>query len=168
MGTTPLTGAPFPDPTGNAIADLLEVPDLALHAEKYQLLRFATTTARDAAIPTPETGMHCIVGHASGPAVVYAYVGTAWQVMSYVGVQKGVTSATLTAQSTRQVALVFPVAYAAAPHVQCSLNKADAVNYGLSLVMESLTATGVTFRISHTAGTNITVGLGVHWRAEPA
>lgn len=91
-GTTPLTGAPYPFGSDNVV-DLLSVDDFALYIEKYVNMRFASTAARDAAIPVPDAGMQCVVG--TGTSLeVFIYTGAAWQSVYSAG---GWVTLTLTA-----------------------------------------------------------------------
>jgi hypothetical protein len=91
-GTTPLTGAPYPFGS-DSVVDLLSVDDFALYIEKYVNMRFASTAARDAAIPIPDAGMQCVVG--TGTSLeIFVYTGAAWQSMYSAG---GWVNLTLTA-----------------------------------------------------------------------
>lgn len=78
---SPLTSTPYPSTSSNAITDLLEVPDAVLWIEKYVTTRFATTAARDAAIPVPEDGMLAYI--TANPRQLYVYNGlsTAWELV---------------------------------------------------------------------------------------
>lgn len=91
-GTTPLIGAPYPFGSDNVV-DLLSVDDFALYAEKYVNMRFASTAARDAAIPVPDAGMQCAVGTGTSMEI-YLYTGAAWQSVYSAG---GWVTLTLTA-----------------------------------------------------------------------
>lgn len=79
---SPLTSTPYPSPTNNAITDLLQVDDAVLWLEKYANLRFSTTAARDAAIPSPEDGMMCYITGVT-PRTAYYYDGAlaAWKIL---------------------------------------------------------------------------------------
>lgn len=88
MPTTTLTGTPYP-----AYTDTPDVPRdllaLVQALEPYTNLRFASTTARDTAIPTPVTGQMCMV--AGRP---YCYTGAAWEAVLSTGRAVDVTSTT--------------------------------------------------------------------------
>lgn len=78
---SPLTSTPYPSATNNAIADLLEVPDAVLWIEKYVNMRFASTAARDAAIPSPEDGMQCYITSSPRQMYVYNSLSVAWELV---------------------------------------------------------------------------------------
>jgi hypothetical protein len=73
MGTTPIAGLPFPE-----LTDIPDIPqdieDLANAVDTVSIPRFATTTARDAAITAPVAGQECWV---TDWGFTY-YNGTAW------------------------------------------------------------------------------------------
>ena len=100
-----------------------------------------------------------------------SYTGSAWrmyQPLASPGVQKGTVSATLTAATVRTGSVSFPTAYSTAPIMSTALVKAGTTNIGLTHVIEDLTTAGFSWRVNETSGTPVTVGLGLHWRAEPA
>jgi hypothetical protein len=78
---SPLTSTPYPTTSSNAITDLLEVPDAVLWIEKYVTMRFATTAARDAAIPVPEDGMMAYIVANPRQLFIYNGLSTAWELV---------------------------------------------------------------------------------------
>lgn len=75
MPSTPVTGAPYPSATDSPNGPL-QMQNLALAFDDKVIARFATTAARDTAIPSPAEGM--IVWCAS-PAGWYQRGGGAWR-----------------------------------------------------------------------------------------
>jgi len=100
-----------------------------------------------------------------------SYTGSAWRIyqpLASPGVQKGTASATLTAATVRTGSVSFATAYSATPIITTTLVKAGTANIGLTHVIEDLTTTGFSWRVNEISNTPVTVGLGLHWRAEPA
>lgn len=76
MATEPIQGGPYPVP-GDAPDGPSQIKGVADWAATRLNMRFASTAARDAAIPTPVAGMECAIG--SGVSQVkYIYTGTTW------------------------------------------------------------------------------------------
>lgn len=78
MATTPLQALPYPSlsdpPNGPA-----QLQALAVAVEKQLVMRFATTAARDAAIPAPVEGMCAYIGSGDVAEGPYYYHGSAWR-----------------------------------------------------------------------------------------
>lgn len=79
MGATPLSGIEIPD-----LSDAANAPSFmatfGAAIEKYTIMRFTTTAARDAAITSPEEGM---VAWCTTPDRVYMYTGSAWVLLAW-------------------------------------------------------------------------------------
>lgn len=76
MATEPIQGGPYPVPA-DAPDGPSQLKGIVDWSAGRMNMRFASTAARDAAIPTPVAGMECAIG--SGVSQVkYIYSGSAW------------------------------------------------------------------------------------------
>lgn len=75
MPNAPISGAPYPSATDSPNGPL-QFQNLALNLDSKVIARFATTSARDAAIPSPIEGMIVWV---DSPAGWYQRGGNAWR-----------------------------------------------------------------------------------------
>lgn len=77
MATEPIQAGPYPVPA-DAPDGPTQIKAVVDWAAPRLNMRFATTAARDAAIPAPTEGMECVTG--TGTTLIkWAYVGTGWQ-----------------------------------------------------------------------------------------
>lgn len=76
--TSPLTGAPIPEP-GDDIDELLEVDDAVMHLEQYVAQRYTNAAARDSALPVPARGMVAVVGSTAANSYPCWHDGTNWR-----------------------------------------------------------------------------------------
>jgi hypothetical protein len=82
--------------------------------------------------------------------------------IEYLEGQRGYVDITLAAASTNAVALVFPQAFAAAPHMQVTSN-----NTLMFPGVDTITTTGCNVRIRHISGSSVSGTYRVFWRAYP-
>lgn len=79
MGITPLQGFTIPDLSG-APNGPSNFSTFGAFVEKYVVMRFTTTAARDAAVTVPEEGM---VAYCTTPDRMYMYSGSAWVLIGW-------------------------------------------------------------------------------------
>jgi len=161
-GTTPLIGAPYPFGS-DAVTDLLSVDDYALWAEKYANMRFASTAARDAAIPVPEAGMVAVIGTSAANRYWVWYDGANWVRLSP---QVGTVNVVFTAVVFVSVVIVFPVPFAVTPIVTTQVVSASSSCIGATVLLTAVSATQFTARVALTASATVTPAL--HWTATTA
>ncbi|MEU3523180.1 hypothetical protein AB0E62_04820 [Streptomyces sp. NPDC038707] len=135
---TPLGGIPYPQPTDPANVPQ-HLQSLAESVDARTILRFATATARDAAVTAPAPGM---VAWLSSPGQLTYYTGTAWQPVATApafvyGSDPGTTNSTtpvevLPSGSPTPMAVVFtaPLAGKALVTVGAWINNSVATSYG--------------------------------------
>lgn len=78
MANEPIQGGPYPVP-GDSPDGPSQMKAINDWAAVRLNMRFASTAARDAAIPSPVAGMECAIGSGASQ-VKYIYDGTAWRV----------------------------------------------------------------------------------------
>lgn len=82
MATEPIQAGPYPAPT-DAPDGPNQMSAIVTWAAGRTVMRFASTTARDAAIPTPTEGMEAFTG-TGGTAVKWLYFDAAWRDVTIV------------------------------------------------------------------------------------
>lgn len=174
MATEPIQSGPYPVP-----ADPPDGPNqmsaIVVWAAGRLNMRFASTAARDAAIPAPTAGMECTIG--SGAAQVkYIHDGSAWRPLWQRGMspqsQSGVASIDVSglaagAATASSPTIPFPAAFASAPTVIATVSGTP---YALFAITAAVTPTGFSLRVGNarTSAIPASTAASVAWIAQAA